>query len=46
MASSLRKSAKDAEAVGLLKPVNLKGIYSLKLLNQVLKQQGQPAAKA
>ena len=46
VASSLRKSAKDAEAVGLLKPVNLKGIYSLKLLNQVLKQQGQPAAKA
>jgi NitT/TauT family transport system substrate-binding protein len=46
VASSLRKSAKDAEAVGLLKPVNLKGIYSLKLLNQVLKQQGQPAARA
>jgi NitT/TauT family transport system substrate-binding protein len=46
VASSLRKSAKDAEAVGLLKPVNLKGIYNLKLLNQVLKDQGQPATKA
>jgi sulfonate transport system substrate-binding protein len=46
VASSLRKSAKDAEAVGLLKPVSLKGIYNLKLLNQVLKQQGQPATKA
>src|SRR5918996_1536320 len=45
IASSLRKSAKDAEAVGLLKPVNLKGIYNLKLLNQVLKDQGQPATK-
>jgi NitT/TauT family transport system substrate-binding protein len=32
VASSLRKSAKDAEAVGLLRPVNLKGIYSLKFL--------------
>jgi NitT/TauT family transport system substrate-binding protein len=44
--SSLRKSAKDAEAAGLLKPVNLKGIYDLKLLNQVLKQQGEPTVKA
>jgi NitT/TauT family transport system substrate-binding protein len=46
IASSLRKSAKDAQAAGLLKPVNLKGIYSLKLLNQVLKQQGEPTVKA
>lgn len=46
IASSLRKSAKDAEAVGLLKPVSLKGIYDLKLLNQVLKQQGEPSLKA
>jgi NitT/TauT family transport system substrate-binding protein len=46
IASSLRKSAKDAESVGLLRPVDLKGIYSLKLLNQVLKQQGEPSLKA
>jgi NitT/TauT family transport system substrate-binding protein len=46
VAPSLRKSAKDAEAVGLLKPVNLKGIYDLKPLNQVLKQQGDPSVKA
>jgi NitT/TauT family transport system substrate-binding protein len=46
VASSLRKSAKDAQAAGLLKPVDLKGIYNLKLLNQVLKQQGEPAVKA
>jgi NitT/TauT family transport system substrate-binding protein len=46
IASSLRKSAKDAEAVGLLKAVNLKGIYDLKLLNQVLKQEGEPSLKA
>jgi sulfonate transport system substrate-binding protein len=46
IASSLRKSAKDARAAGLLKPVDLKGIYNLKLLNQVLKQQGGPAVKA
>jgi NitT/TauT family transport system substrate-binding protein len=42
----LRKSAKDAQAAGLLKPVDLKGIYSLKLLNQVLKQQGEPTVTA
>jgi len=46
VASSLRKSAKDAEAVGLLRPVNLKGIYSLKLLNQVLEEQGARTVKA
>jgi len=46
IASSLRKSAKDAQAVGLLKPVNLKGIYDLKLLNQVLEQEGEPSLKA
>jgi NitT/TauT family transport system substrate-binding protein len=46
IALSLRKSAKDAEAVGLLKPVDLKGIYNLKLLNQVLKQQREQTVKA
>ena len=34
IASSLQKSAKDAEAVGLLDPVDLKGIYDLKLPQQ------------
>ena len=46
IAPSLRKSAKDAKAVGLLKAVDLKGIYDLKLLNQVLEQQGEPSLKA
>jgi NitT/TauT family transport system substrate-binding protein len=46
IASSLRKSAKDAEAAGLLRPVDLKGIYNLKLLNQVLKKQGETTVKA
>ena len=46
IASSLRKSAKDAEAVGLLRPVDLKGIYNLKLLNQVLKKLGESTVKA
>jgi NitT/TauT family transport system substrate-binding protein len=43
IASSLRKSAKNAKAVGLLPRVDLKGIYDLKLLNQVLKAKGQGA---
>jgi len=46
IATSLRKSAKDAEAAGLLKAVDLKGIYNLKLLNQVLKKQGEPTVKS
>jgi NitT/TauT family transport system substrate-binding protein len=44
IASSLSKSAADAQALGLLKPVdNLPGIYDLTLLNEVLKADGQPA---
>jgi len=46
IATSLRKSAKDAEAAGLLKPVDLKGIYDLKPLNQVLEKQGEPTVKS
>ncbi|MFC7527827.1 ABC transporter substrate-binding protein [Actinoplanes sp. GCM10030250] len=42
IASSLYTSAKNAEDVGLLKPVDLKGIYDLTLLNEVLKADGQP----
>ncbi len=45
IASSLRKSAKNAEQVGLLEPVDLDGIYSLKLLNQVLRAKGEPKVK-
>jgi sulfonate transport system substrate-binding protein len=42
--SSLLTGAKNAEALGLLDPVsNLKGIYDLKLLNEVLKERGEAA---
>jgi NitT/TauT family transport system substrate-binding protein len=42
IASSLYTSAKHAEDVGLLKPVDLKGIYDLGPLNELLKASGQP----
>ena len=45
IASSLDKSAKDAQAVGLLDPVDLDGIYDLTILNKVLAAQGKPAVK-
>ncbi len=41
IASSLATDAKHAEAVGLLKPVNLNGIYDLGPLNALLKADGQ-----
>ena len=41
IASSLAADAKHAEAVGLLKPVNLNGIYDLGPLNALLKADGQ-----
>jgi NitT/TauT family transport system substrate-binding protein len=42
--SSLITGAKNAEALGLLDPVsNLRGIYDLKLLNEVLKDRGEAA---
>jgi NitT/TauT family transport system substrate-binding protein len=43
IASSLATSAEDAEAVGLLDPVDLDGIYDLDLLNEVLSSAGDPA---
>jgi NitT/TauT family transport system substrate-binding protein len=43
IASSLAKSAKSAEAVGLLDPVDLGGIYDLRLLNEVLQADGEDA---
>ncbi len=42
IASSLATDAKHAEAVGLLQPVNLNGIYDLGPLNAVLKANGEP----
>jgi NitT/TauT family transport system substrate-binding protein len=41
IASSLAKSAADAEDVGLLDPVDLDGIYDLTLLNEVLTERGE-----
>lgn len=40
VAASLKKSADDAVAAGLLKEVDLKGIYDLTLLREVLKARG------
>jgi NitT/TauT family transport system substrate-binding protein len=42
IASSLNKSAKDAQAVGLLDDVDLEGIYALKPLNKILEAEGEP----
>jgi len=42
IAASLRKSAEDATAVGLLDPVKLDGIYELGPLNEVLAASGKP----
>jgi len=43
IASSLYASAQHAQDVGLLKPVDLKGIYDLGPLNELLKADGKPA---
>ena len=43
IASSLITGAKHAEEVGLLDEVDLKGLYELKLLNEVLKAKGETA---
>ena len=42
IASSLYTSAQHAQDVGLLKPVDLKGIYDLQPLNGLLKAAGKP----
>jgi NitT/TauT family transport system substrate-binding protein len=42
IAASLRRSAEDATAVGLLEPVNLDGIYDLSALNAILAAAGRP----
>jgi sulfonate transport system substrate-binding protein len=46
IATSLAKSAADANAVGLLDKVDLRGIYDLSLLNEVLSAAGQPKVNA
>jgi NitT/TauT family transport system substrate-binding protein len=43
IATSLQTSADNAEAVGLLEPVDLKGIYDLRLLDEVRKARGEAA---
>jgi NitT/TauT family transport system substrate-binding protein len=43
LAPSLFTSAQHAQDVGLLKPVDLKGIYDLGPLNELLQAAGQPA---
>jgi NitT/TauT family transport system substrate-binding protein len=43
IAASLKASAEHAESVGLLKAVDLKGIYDLKLLSEVLSANGGAA---
>ncbi|GAA3473023.1 ABC transporter substrate-binding protein [Nonomuraea roseola] len=45
IASSLTGSADHAVKVGLLKPVDLNGIYDLKILNEVLAARGQQSIK-
>ena len=42
IASSLETSAASAESLGLLDPVDLAGIYDLRILNEVLEAAGQP----
>ena len=44
--SSLVKDAKDAYAVGLIDSPNVKGIYDLKILNEILKAKGEAAIKS
>jgi NitT/TauT family transport system substrate-binding protein len=45
IASSLAKGADNAETVGLLEPVDLEGIYDLKILNAILEEHGLEAVK-
>ena len=42
IASSLQVTAQHAEGLGLLDRVNLDGIHDLALLNEVLRERGQP----
>lgn len=42
IAASLRESAEDAASLGFLPSSDLEGIYDLTLLNEVLREAGQP----
>ncbi|MGZ6972409.1 MAG: ABC transporter substrate-binding protein [Acidimicrobiia bacterium] len=44
--SSLVKDAKDAYAVGLIPSADVKGIYDLKILNEILKSKGQATIRS
>lgn len=46
ISSSLQKSADSARELGFLQTSDLKGIYDLTLLNQVLSEAGRPAIPA
>jgi len=46
LASTLKRSAENAEKIGLLQPVDLNGIYDLAPLNSVLASLGKPAVTA
>ncbi|HZP27791.1 MAG TPA: ABC transporter substrate-binding protein [Acidimicrobiia bacterium] len=46
IASSITKDVKNAEAVGVLEATDVKGIFDLKLLNQVLRADNQSAVKS
>ena len=46
LAATLRRSAEDAVAVGLLREVTLDGIYDLTLLNTMLARAGRPRVPA
>jgi hypothetical protein len=41
--SSLLKNAQESKALGFTTSDDVKGIYDLSILNQVLKAKGQPA---
>ena len=43
IASSLEKDAASAKTLGFIKSTDLKNLYDLTLLNQLLQQQGKPA---
>jgi NitT/TauT family transport system substrate-binding protein len=43
IASSLKKDAQSAQALGFIKSTDLSNIYDLTLLNKLLQQQGKPA---
>jgi NitT/TauT family transport system substrate-binding protein len=45
LASTLAKNASDAQAIGQLKSTDIKNIYDLTLLNQLLQAKNQPPVK-